>query len=87
MGHGPVIAGAGWLSLKMIFFGCAISCGISLRILGKPFGRALATILAGQGTPEIEAQLDNAMQQSKRVVLLLWAFVAATAYVGLAKTF
>ncbi|MET0365094.1 MAG: hypothetical protein ABW169_10605, partial [Sphingobium sp.] len=87
LGRGLVVEGANWLALKMIFFSCAIFCGIGLRILGRPFGAALGTILAGQGTAETEVVLSNAMRMSKRVVLLLWAFVAATAYVGVAKAF
>ena len=84
-GFGPVAEGANWLALKMIFFACAIFCGIGLRILGKPFGRALTTILDGRGTDETEAELLGAMRQSKRIVLLLWAFVLAAAFVGVAK--
>ncbi|MFT3964271.1 MAG: hypothetical protein QM690_00125 [Sphingobium sp.] len=85
LGHGPVMEGANWLALKMIFFSCAIFCGIGLRILGRPFGAALGTILEGQGTSATEAALTDAMRQSKRIVLLLWTFVAATAYVGVTK--
>lgn len=84
-GVGPVVEGGNWLALKMIFFSCAIFCGIGLRFLGRPFGAALGVILAGKGDAATEAKLSNAMMHSKRVVLLLWGFVIATAFVGLTK--
>jgi hypothetical protein len=84
-GTGPVVDGGNWLALKMIFFSCAIFCGIALRFLGRPFGEALGLILAGKGDAATEAKLSNAMMHSKRVVLLLWGFVIATAFVGMTK--
>lgn len=85
-GLGPVMPGINWLALKFIFYAGAIGCGITLRLLGKPFGAAYAQIMAGHSTPELEARLANAMQTSRKVVVLLWVFVAATAFLGITKS-
>lgn len=86
LGRGPFVAGNDWLAVKAILFGLVIACGLALRVLGKPFGQAYAQIVAGNSTPEVEARLSDAMVKSKRVVVVLWLLVAATAYLGLTKT-
>jgi len=84
-GKGPFLAGNEWLAMKAILFAGVIGCGLMLRILGRPFGAALAQILDGRSTPEVEARLRETMVQSKRVVLVLWALVACIAFLGLTK--
>ena len=87
LGYGPIVAGAGFLAVKCILFGGIIGCGLMLRILGKPFGEALAQILSGHSTPAIETALQLAMSRSKIVVIVLWLLVAAAGYIGLVRSF
>jgi hypothetical protein len=87
VGLGPVADGAHWLAAKLILFGAIIGCGIALRVLGRPFGRAYAQIMNGGSTPELELALQTAMQRSRNVVVVLWILVAATAFIGLTKAF
>lgn len=86
-GAGPVAAGANWLAAKLILFGAVIGCGIALRVLGRPFGQAYGQIMAGQSTPALELSLQATMRQTRLVVVVLWALVAVTAFVGLTKGF
>jgi hypothetical protein len=86
-GVGPVAPGANWLAAKLILFGAVIGCGIALRILGRPFGRAYAQIMAGQSTPKVELSLRTTMRQTRAVVVVLWVLVALTAFIGLTKSF
>lgn len=84
-GFGPVVEGANWLAAKFILFAGAIGCGIGLRLLGRPFGKAYTQIMQGGSTPALERDLQRAMQQSRRIVVVLWILVAMTGFLGLAK--
>lgn len=74
-----------WISLKFLIFAALISCGIMIRLLGKPIGPALRSILATGSTPELEAAVARGFSRTRPFVLAIWVLLVAAAWVALAK--
>ena len=66
----------GWLAAKMLIFGLIILCGIVVRILLLRPAPAAAPAGGGDGRDLIRG-----------VVLVIWALVAAAAFLGVTKPF
>jgi hypothetical protein len=74
-----------WISLKFLIFAALIGCGIMIRVLGKPIGPALRSILATGSTPELEAAVARGFSRTRPFVLAIWVLLVAAAWVALAK--
>jgi hypothetical protein len=85
-GDGPV--SATWLQVKLLVFAAVISCGVYLRSEIKHWVGGFAMIRQGgdaaeKGNDIIEQSLDR----SRKVALVLWSGVALAAFLGKVKPF
>jgi hypothetical protein len=81
-------ANVGWLQVKLLVFAGVISCGVYLRSEIKNWVGGFAMIRQGgdaaaKGNDIIEQSLDR----SRKVALVLWAGVALAAFLGKVKPF
>jgi len=82
-GQGPVAQP--WLAAKLVVFALAVASGLAIRLLAAPFGPAFARVLAEGSKPELEQTMRTAMARAKPVVVLIWVWLLAAAWLGLAK--
>lgn len=87
LGQGPLIEGVNWLAVKLILFSGIIACGLGLRLMAGPFFGYYTTIMNGGSTPELEEKLSTNMAQTKLIVVVLWVFVIAAGFLGVAQFF
>lgn len=74
-----------WIALKFAIFALLISCGIMIRLRGRPLGPALKQIFATGSTPELEAIVQRTFGRTRPFVLSIWALLVVAAYVGISK--
>ncbi len=74
-----------WISLKFVIFALLISCGIMIRLRGRPMGPALKQIFSAGSTPELEATVQRTFGRTRPFVLTIWALLVVAAYIGIAK--
>ena len=82
-GRGHLLAD--WISIKFLLFALLISCGIMIRVRGRPLGAALRELFASGSTPELEARITGTFARTRPFVLGIWALLVIAAWVGLAK--
>lgn len=82
-GAGPFTPG--WLGVKVALFGVAIGCGLGIRLLLRPFGPALATVVGGRGTDADEAVVARALGRTRPLVLVIWGVLVVSAALGIAQ--
>ncbi|MEY4375507.1 MAG: hypothetical protein RJB26_57 [Pseudomonadota bacterium] len=82
----PAITGsAPWLSVKLCLLATTVACGLGVRYTLAPFIPAFGQLVATGSTPEVEATLQRSMNQSRVLVLVIYACVLCAAWLGVAK--
>lgn len=76
-----------WLSLKIVVFGLIFGAGIGIDRSFQPLAPAFGRLAQEGSTPEIEAIIRRTVNTTCGFVLLIYALVAAAAYLGVAKPF
>ncbi len=76
-----------WLSLKIVVFGLIFGAGIGIDRSFQPLVPAFGRLAQEGSTPEIEAVIRRTVNTTCGFVLLIYALVAAAAYLGIAKPF
>jgi hypothetical protein len=76
---------AGWLALKFVIFALLVTCGILIRVLGRPLGPALRELFSTGSTPQLEARIAATFARTRPFVLTIWALLVVAAYVGISK--
>ncbi len=80
--------GADWalyLRLKCLALAGAALCGLIIRAHLAPFAGAMAALARGAPTQEDNRMIGSALNRSRRLVLVIWALIAAAALLGLWK--
>ena len=75
------------IAVKLLIYAAAIFMSLVLRHLFRPYRPALARLVAGSGTQEDDAIMQDAFARTRPAVLLLWACTIAAASVGLWQPF
>lgn len=83
LGAGP--ATAPWLAAKVLIFGLLVFCGLMIRLAIRPFGPALARLVAEGSTPALEAELAGSMRRARPFVVAIWIGLVLEAWLGIAK--
>jgi len=76
---------APWLAVKLCLLATTVACGLAVRFTLAPFIPAFGQLLAGGSTPAIETTLRRSMNQSRVLVLIIYACVLSAAWLGVAK--
>lgn len=82
-GAGPFATG--WLALKVALFAVAVACGLGIRLVLRPFGPALAALLAGEVSDDVEHALARSLRRTYPLVFGIWGAVLAAAALGIAQ--
>lgn len=83
-GDGPVREG--WLALKFVTYATLLGIGLYLRAVIRDWRLGFMTLKAGPNV-EAEALIARGIRKGRRGAYVFWAFIAATAYLGIAKPF
>jgi hypothetical protein len=73
-----------FIRLKFAILAAAIGCGLFIRVTLAPFGAAFGGMLKNGATPETDAAIAKALDQSRPIVLILWALLLCAAFLGIA---
>jgi hypothetical protein len=79
-GAGPLLSAT--VAWKVLLFAVAVACGLGIRLALRPFGPALAAVVAGTASEADERALATTMRRSRPLVLVIWAAVLAAAALG-----
>jgi hypothetical protein len=71
-----------YIRLKCLALAGAILCGLAIRAYLAPFSKAMAGLAAGAPSPEDNAAIKRALDNARPIVVLIWALVAAAAFLG-----
>jgi hypothetical protein len=74
-----------YVRLKCLLLAGAILCGLIIRATLAPFAAAMAGLAAGAPSAEDDRAIGRALGAARRLVMAIWALVAAAALVGLWK--
>jgi hypothetical protein len=74
-----------WLSVKLGLLATTVACGLGVRFTLAPFIPAFGQLVTTGSTPEVEATLQRSMNQSRVLVLIIYACVLSAAWLGVAK--
>jgi hypothetical protein len=74
-----------WLSVKLCLLATTVACGLGVRFTLAPFIPAFGQLVTTGSTPEVEATLQRSMNQSRVLVLIIYACVLSAAWLGVAK--
>jgi hypothetical protein len=76
---------ADWLALKALLFALAVTMGVGIRVTFAPFGPAFARLMTEGSSAEVEERMSTALARAKPFVLVLWAIIAAAAFIGISQ--
>ncbi len=76
-----------WLSVKILLFATAMTCGVIIRVQMKDLPRYFVPMLKGTATPEDIATTQKMMASVRPPVLTIWAITIVAAALGLWKPF
>lgn len=85
MGGAPVAQA--WLAAKICALGLICFIAMAMTAVSKPFDAAYTEIVTQGSTPEREARASRAMGRTLGVVLVLYATLLVTAFIGKVKPF
>jgi len=74
-----------WLSIKILLFAGAMTCGVIIRVQMKDLPRYFIPMLKGTATPEDIAMSQKMMMAVRPPVLAIWAITVIAAALGLWK--
>lgn len=80
------IAQAPWLGVKLLAFAACIACGIAIRLVFRPFGPALAAVMAGNDDGQGLATMQRCLAIARPFVVGIWIALLIAAWFGLNKT-
>jgi hypothetical protein len=82
-GHGPLLTG--WLGAKFVLFGGVIVAGLLLRLTIREWVRGFAELRTPDGVDAGNARVLAAAARARIYAYVLWALVAAIAFLGVVK--
>lgn len=74
-----------WLAVKLLLFAFLIFCGYMIRLKIPPFIEGFRTLAATGATPESDQKMIDGMGACRPYVLMIWAGVAISAFIGVLK--
>lgn len=74
-----------WLAAKLYLFAFLVFCGLMIRRGLPPFIAGCAALAAGRETPESDRAMAASLARMRPWVLAIWAGLAASAVLGVAK--
>ena len=74
-----------FLKLKCAILAACIGCGLAIRALLGPFGRAFAALVRDGASPQGDAVIAASLSRARPIVMLLWVMLLCAAFLGLAK--
>lgn len=83
---GGVLPQATWLGIKLLAFAACIACGIAIRLVFRPFGPALAAVMAEKDDGQGQATMQRCLSLARPFVVCIWIALLVAAWFGLNKT-
>lgn len=77
----------GWLATKALMFGLIFVAAIMIDICFKPVGPQLAALIAQGSNDATEDPLRATMDKTRQWVMVIYALLVATSWLGLVKPF
>jgi hypothetical protein len=74
-----------WLGGKILLWCAAVSAGLGIRIMLRPFGPAFGRLMAGESGAELEAVLRRSVNGCLPYVWTIWGSVLGAAALGVFK--
>jgi hypothetical protein len=74
-----------FLKIKCGVLAATILCGLMIRRALVRFGPAFGRLVQDGASPEIDAQIDRALDESRPLVVTIWLLLLVAAFLGLAK--
>ena len=71
-----------FVRLKCVLLAGAIVAGLTIRALLRPFGPALAGLVAGAPTEAQDKTIAVSLSRARAAVLTIWALILAAAFLG-----
>jgi hypothetical protein len=84
-GHGPIVADAGWLQLKVGLYGLINIFVVWMIVAFDPLGAAFGRLAVEGSKPEIEAIISRTMNHSSLVIWATYLLIVIVGFIGTTK--